>query len=329
MAKLGIDISTHQGNINLAAIKDKIDFVIIRVGFGVSGTIDNKFKRNVDLCKELGIPFGFYWYSYALDENGALAEANAFLKAIEPYKNDYSYGCWFDMEDADGYKAKKGMPTNEMLRKICVKFCETVEKAGYYAGIYASSSWFNKQLKGEELDRFDKWVAQWPTSGGKQKGLATDPNSRNNLTLWQFTSDAYIEGYNGRLDANYAYRDYPSIIKDIKVEEKIEEPVVILKSVEEIAKEVINGLWGNGSERVEKLTAAGYNATEIQNKVNELITPKKENKNIVYYTIQKGDNLSKIAKRYKTTWQKIYNDNKDIIAKPNKIYVGQKIKIIL
>ena len=332
MAKLGIDISTHQGKIDLAALKDKIDFVIIRVGFGVSGTIDNKFKRNADLCKSLGIPFGFYWYSYALNEAGAEAEANAFLKAIEPYKNDYSYGCWFDMEDADGYKRKKGMPSNEMLRKICAKFCSIVEDAGYYVGIYASSSWFNNQLKGEELNRYDKWVAQWPCSGGKQKGLDVKPECRNNLNLWQFTSDAYFNGYNGRLDADYAYRDYPAIIRGAKieepVEEKKEEPVIVLKTIKEIAKEVINGLWGNGAERVEKLAAAGYNPIEIQKKVNELVC-KKDDNNITYYVIQRGDNLSKIARKYKTTWQKIYNDNKDIITQPNKIYIGQKIKIIL
>ena len=331
MAKLGIDISTHQGKINLAALKDKIDFVIIRVGFGVGGTIDNKFKRNADLCKSLGIPFGFYWYSYALNEAGAEAEANAFLKAIEPYKNDYSYGCWFDMEDADGYKRKKGMPSNEMLRNICAKFCSIVEEAGYYVGIYASQGWFKNQLNGEELNRYDKWIAQWPTSGGKQKGLTIDPNSKSDRNLWQFTSDAYIDGYNGRLDANYAYRDYPAIIKGINAEKPVEEekkPIIELKSVEDIAKEVINGVWGNGTERIEKLIAAGYNANEIQKKVNKLIAPKKEK--YITYTIQKGDSLSKIAKKYKTTWQKIYNDNLNILTKgPNKIYVGQKLKIIL
>ena len=58
--KRGIDISAHNGDINLAALKSQIDFVIIRVGFGTSGTIDKKFKRNADLCKTLGIPFGFY-----------------------------------------------------------------------------------------------------------------------------------------------------------------------------------------------------------------------------------------------------------------------------
>ena len=48
---------------------------------------------------------------------------------------------------------------------------------------------------------------------------------------------------------------------------------VILKSVEEIAKEVIAGKWGNGAARKQKLTDAGYNYSEIQAKVSELLKP--------------------------------------------------------
>lgn len=43
------------------------------------------------------------------------------------------------------------------------------------------------------------------------------------------------------------------------------------KSIEEIAREVIAGKWGNGAERKEKLTKAGYNYSVIQSKVNELL----------------------------------------------------------
>ena len=159
MAKRGIDISAHQGNIDLAAIKNNIDFVIIRVGYGVNGTLDTKFKRNADLCKQLGIPFGFYWYSYALNAEGASREAQACIRAIEPYKNDYSMGVWFDMEDADGYKKRNGMPSNARLVSMCDNFCSALEKAGYHAGIYASLSWFNNQLNDALLNKYAKWVA--------------------------------------------------------------------------------------------------------------------------------------------------------------------------
>ena len=44
------------------------------------------------------------------------------------------------------------------------------------------------------------------------------------------------------------------------------------KSIDEIAKEVIRGDWGNGQERKDKLTAAGYDAAAVQKKVNEMLS---------------------------------------------------------
>lgn len=46
---------------------------------------------------------------------------------------------------------------------------------------------------------------------------------------------------------------------------------VVKKTVTELAKEVIAGKWGNGQDRKNRLTAAGYNYTAVQNKVNELL----------------------------------------------------------
>lgn len=47
------------------------------------------------------------------------------------------------------------------------------------------------------------------------------------------------------------------------------------KSVDEVAKEVIRGEWGNGDERYNSLTNAGYNYNEVQAKVNELLNSNK------------------------------------------------------
>ena len=55
-----------------------------------------------------------------------------------------------------------------------------------------------------------------------------------------------------------------------KVETPKEDPKPALLSLDEIAKEVINGKWGNGAERKQKLTAAGYDYKTVQNRVNEL-----------------------------------------------------------
>lgn len=362
MVKRGIDISAHQGNIDLNSLKSQIDFVIIRVGYGTKGTLDTKFKRNADLCKSLGIPFGFYWYSYALDEKGAAAEAEACINAIAPYKDKYSMGVWFDMEDADGYKRKNGMPSNATLRAICATFCKRVEEAGYYTGIYASQGWFNNQLNGSELDRYDKWIAQWPTQNGSQKALNTDANSRTGLSLWQFTSAGHFNGYNGNLDTNYAYKD------SYRVGEIIEEPTIpqpsspVFGTTLELAIGVMKGQYGNGEDRKNNL---GSRYDEVQDFINHIITAsvntlveetkngkygngedrkivlssrydevqnkinnQSNSSNTVSYIIKAGDSLSSIAKKFNTTWRKIYEDNKATIgSNPNRIYVGQKLII--
>ncbi|HSN48251.1 MAG TPA: LysM peptidoglycan-binding domain-containing protein [Flavobacterium sp.] len=50
-------------------------------------------------------------------------------------------------------------------------------------------------------------------------------------------------------------------------------------------------------------------------------------KNTVEYTVVSGDSLSKIAAKHGTTWQKIYESNKDVVKDPDLIQVGWKLKI--
>lgn len=50
----------------------------------------------------------------------------------------------------------------------------------------------------------------------------------------------------------------------------------VIKSVDVIAKEVIQGAWGNGSDRKERLTKSGYNYAEVQARVNEMLGAKKQ-----------------------------------------------------
>ncbi len=66
---------------------------------------------------------------------------------------------------------------------------------------------------------------------------------------------------------------------EAKAKEKIaareaEKAAAAVKKVEDLAKEVIRGDWGNGQERYDKLTAAGYNYDEVQGKVNEILSGK-------------------------------------------------------
>lgn len=298
----GIDISKHNGNINLEPYKGQ--FVIIRVGYG-HFHLDEKFERNVNECKRLGIPFGVYHYSYALNEADAEAEARGVLNAIAKYKNDIKVGVWFDMEDADGYKKKHGFKfSNSTIAPICYKFCKMIEDAGYYSGIYTSSSWL--QYVNGLNDRFDKWVANWGKNDGTQH-----TNTSQYGTLQQYTSKP--------LDKNIMYADISRYSRGNTAPAKPKP-----KPIDQIADEVIAGQWGNGADRKKRLADAGYNYDAVQKAVNKKMGAKKQPAH-VYYVVKRGDTLSGIASKYGTTWQKLQTMNG--IRNPNKIYSGQRIRV--
>ena len=295
----GIDISKHNGDINLEPYRGQ--FVIIRAGYG-NFTKDEKFARNVIECKRLGIPFGVYLYSYALNAEEAKAEAHALLKVLEPIKNEIKVGVWFDMEDADGYKKKHGFKfTHENISAICYAFAKTIEDAGYYSGIYTSSSWL--QYIKPECDRFDKWVASWGTNDGT---LQNDTSKYG--TLHQYTSKP--------IDKNIMYADISRYDMN-KKNTSTKNPLDAFTNGE-LADKVIAGEFGAGDARKNAL-GARYEA------VQAIVNKKLGIKNPVYYTVKSGDTLSKIANKYGTTYQKIAQMNG--IGNPNRIHVGQRLRV--
>lgn len=100
-------------------------------------------------------------------------------------------------------------------------------------------------------------------------------------------------------------------------------PATTKKSVDDIAREVIAGKWGNGEDRRIRLEKAGYNYGVIQARVNEMV--KGQNAAAKVYTVVRGDTLSGIAARFGTTVAKLVKDN--AIKNANLIYPGQKIII--
>lgn len=196
--KKGIDVSHHQGEINFEAIKDKVDFIIIRLGYGIDKVEydDRYFRRNVDECIRLNIPFGVYLYSYATNKEEAISEANHTLRLIKDLK--FEYPVFYDVED----KAQEKLP-KETLIDIVDTYCSIIESNNYYVGIYANLYFLTNLLNDSRLDRYDKWLAQW----------ASKPTYDKPYGMWQYTSKLEIEGINGYVDGDIAYLDYPTIIK--------------------------------------------------------------------------------------------------------------------
>ena len=194
----GMDVSVHQGEINWAEVKNSgvIDFVILRCGYGQNSEAqdDKMFVRNVTECERLGIPYGVYLYSYALNVENALSEAEHVLRLIKGHNPEY--GIWIDLEE-DSYKISNGMPSNETFVDIAVTFCEKIKENGYNkVGIYANLQWWNNILNDSKLDKYDKWIAQWGNKCTYDK----------KYTMWQYSSTGMVNGIKGNVDMNIFYK---------------------------------------------------------------------------------------------------------------------------
>lgn len=195
----GIDISVWQGTIDWAKVKSQVDFVIIRAGYGkYASQKDARFEEYYAACERHNIPKGVYWFSYAVDYDEAVQEANAFLEVIKGKK--FEYPVWFDYEAPAGYDIQKD-PT--VARNVIDGFTKTVYDAGYYVGLYSYYSLLQNVIPSDVQARFDIWIAHYaeytPYEGYK---------------MWQYTGSGKIDGVPGEVDMNYSrIENYPEIIR--------------------------------------------------------------------------------------------------------------------
>lgn len=197
MVRNGIDVSQYQGVINWELVKNRIDFAILRCGYGqdIPGQDDPTFKRNADECTRLGIPFGVYLYSYATDERAALSEARHIMRLVADYK--MAYPIYLDLEDP-----RVGRLTNEQIERNCRVWADELAKNNYFPGFYASYYWWTTKLTGALFKRYTRWVARYAEELGAE-----------GFDMWQYTDKGFVEGINAPVDMNYAYRDFPAEIE--------------------------------------------------------------------------------------------------------------------
>ena len=252
----GIDLSKHQKGLSIAAVKNAgYQFAILRgayTGYGTSRPKikDSEFETYYAQAKQIDFAIGVYYYSCATSKQEGIEEAK-FLYDTCLKGKQFDYPIYIDVENEVWQtKNKKG------VTDAIIGFCETLEKLGYYAGVYASLSWFDDYIETARLDNFTKWVAAWRDAKPDFKYNAFD--------MWQNSDNGVIGTH--VVDTDYCFKDFPRVIKAAGLNGHVK-----MKSVDEIAKEVIAGKWGSGTERRKALEKAGYNYSTIQSRVNQIL----------------------------------------------------------
>ncbi len=193
----GIDVSYARGVIDWEKVKASglVDFAILRAGYGKeTSQIDDQFSRNYTACKQLGIPVGAYWYSYATTVAEAEQEANVCLQIIQG--KQFEYPVAFDIEEA------RCLPQADA---ISTTFCTALENAGYYMAIYTFKSALESNFSAAVKNRYDIFLSH---IGVQQTDYAGD------YGLWQYSWTGCIPGISGDVDLDYAYKDYPTMIQN-------------------------------------------------------------------------------------------------------------------
>ena len=264
MKRKGIDVSKHQGTIDWKKVKDDgIEFAIIRIGYGGSAPVkDERFEENYKNAKAYGLDVGVYIYSYADSESDVKKEYEAVINWLGNRYLDLPV--YYDVED----KKMSGL-SKSVLSNYVKTFCNKIEEAGYWAGIYANKNWLEIKLDMNYLKDYTVWLAQWNSN----------PTYQGSYGMWQYTSDGFVNGINGRVDMNYQLKELGGSLNTTSNNENSK------KSNEEIATEVIKGIWGNGADRKNRLTNAGYDYEAIQNIVNQKLS-KKSNEEIATEVIK-------------------------------------------
>ena len=255
----GADFSKHQGTIDWASVKQSgVEFVILRAavrGYGSSGNLvtDSQIAANIKGALSQNIDVGIYVFSQAVTTEEAVEEAERALDIIKGY--DIKLPIYFDSEysGAPNRTGRADGLTKAERTSLAIAFCETVRKAGYKAGVYASKSFFYDNLDYAALQSrgYEIWLAHYISS-------VTDFKYPYNI--WQYTSKGSIGGVQSEYaDLDIAYYDYANDSdmsergKNVMVTASSDDFLSFVNTEEKITRYIKTGL---ASDKEEALRAA-------------------------------------------------------------------------
>ncbi len=229
---MGIDVSKYQGKIDWTKVKAQgVEFAMIRVGYRAKSTgeifEDPTARYNMQEAQAAGIKLGAYFFSSAVTEEEARAEAAFTKDIIAKYRITYpvAYNCE-DFQSADS--RQYGLGAEERTNLACA-FLDEIAAAGYTPMFYASkgelegSAQWNTQTL---ASKYKIWVAQYPDQPYPQTSVSSYSGTH---AMWQYTSQGTVDGISGKTDVNLAYFGYTK-----EAEAKDETPAEVVAANPEV-----------------------------------------------------------------------------------------------
>ena len=252
----GIDISSWQNGLQLST--SDADFYVMKATEG-TGYVDRCCDPWVQWCIDNGKPWGFYHF---MRNNGGVAEAEFFYTNTRNY---FTHGVpILDFEDSslsteDGEEFIWRLHELTNVWPLLYANSDFINNRGYFA-----HSWVK--------DKCGLWLAGYPSRRTGWPSDATCPYAHDGWTLamWQFTNSLSFSGMS--VDGDVFYGDEEAWGKyamgDNQAATSTPEPSAPSGDKWHLARQALNGVFGNGSDREQAL---GSRYQEVQDCVNALV----------------------------------------------------------
>ncbi len=191
--RVGIDVSTWQGEIDWNAVRDAgCQFAIIRIGYSYGDIVmDDRFYDNIEGAKAAGIDLSVYFYTTANDEDKIREQAVWIAETLGEANTDLPIG--FDWEEFGNFQ-KYGMSIKQ-INDLYALFHEEMAGYGYETMLYSSKNFLNNVWNEHSKTISPVWLAHY----------VEDTDYEGSYYIWQQSSCGRIPGIYGDVDMNIMY----------------------------------------------------------------------------------------------------------------------------
>ncbi len=197
-ARAGIDVSTHQKEIDWQAVAaDGVEFAMLRLGhrgYSEGGLfLDQTIERNLRGALVAGLEVGVYFFSQAVTPKEAEEEADYVLSALGG--QELTFPVAFDWESIPGDEARTDGLDGEEMTRCAIAFCERIKNAGYRPAVYFNQTQGYLHYDLRDLTDYDLWLAEYDPA----------PDFYYHFDLWQYSHTGRVDGIQGDVDLDLAF----------------------------------------------------------------------------------------------------------------------------